>query len=147
MSCKDFDLNCVCDVVRFINDLQDAVDTHADCPENCLRPQLGVVGGVADAPNTRPFLLYTKKGELFEAFYRVPNTTTFCPSPIFRVESVDGCCAVLRVLRPETTSPTPPKGCETFGGTLIATDQCVVVDLNCFCAIQCLEDRFIAGVC
>ena len=158
MSCKgkghDFDVNCVCDVVRFINDLQDAVDNDDLCPESCLRPQLGGVANNNNRANTRPFILYTKSGEPFEAFFDSGNAGK-CTSPFFRVESVDGCCAVLRVL----TISRGPEGNDnqvcfyfkqrTNPGNpvrLVRTDQCVVVDLNCFCAIQCLEDLYVEGV-
>ena len=52
----------------------------------------------ASVANTRPFILYTKTGEPFEAF--APSSSlTSCRSPIFRVESIDDDdCAVLRVL-------------------------------------------------
>lgn len=139
--------NCVCDVVNFINDLQDAVDENENCPTNCLRPVLGVVENV-QAPNTRPFILYTKEGKPFEAFYssnECPNDDDhdwYCKSKFFRVESVEDCCAVLRVLAP--TSHT----CNVVNNTdyLERTSSCITVDLNCFCAIQCLDDTFIPGV-
>lgn len=44
MSYRDHDdrLNCVCDVVNFINDLQDAAEEDENnCPTNCLNPVLG----------------------------------------------------------------------------------------------------------
>ena len=51
----------------------------------------------ASVANTRPFILYTKTGEPFEAF--APSSSLTSRSPIFRVESIDDDdCAVLRVL-------------------------------------------------
>lgn len=149
MSCKDkhFNGNCVCDVVRFINDLQDAViEDDNRCPESCLRPVLGATNGPCNKPNTRPFILYTKDGSPFEAYFNSGSGSN-CTSRIFRVESVDGCCAVLRVLQIEPGADTPNAICQYLAGEgnrrLVATSQCVVVDLDCFCAIQCLEDVFI----
>ena len=52
----------------------------------------------ASVANTRPFILYTKTGEPFEAFAPSSSLTSH-RSPIFRVESIDDDdCAVLRVL-------------------------------------------------
>ncbi|KMP71743.1 spore coat protein, partial [Bacillus cereus] len=98
--------------------------------------------------NTRPFILYTKTGDPFEAF--APSASLVgCRSPIFRVESVDDdSCAVLRVLSVVLgdSSPVPPTDdpiC-TFlavpNARLVSTSTCITVDLSCFCAIQCLRD-------
>ena len=127
MSCKDNHdkkrNHCVCDVVKFINDLQDCA-THT-CPTGCDVPFLGANPNVPLA-NTRPFLLYLANGELF----RVPafnnnmmavmaqanqnqnqdgnqnqnknaQVNNCQDTVVFRVESVDDdCCAVLRALVP-----------------------------------------------
>ncbi|KEK22236.1 CotY/CotZ family spore coat protein, partial [Bacillus gaemokensis] len=86
---------CVCDVVKFINELQDCATTT--CASGCEVPFLGAHSDVRVA-NTRPFILFTKSGVPFQAF-APSGSTTSCQSPIFRVESVDDdCCAVLRVL-------------------------------------------------
>lgn len=69
MSCKDerhdhhhHRSNCVCDVVKFIDELQDCASSA--CPTGCDVPFLGANQGAKFA-NTRPFLLYTTEGELF----------------------------------------------------------------------------------
>jgi hypothetical protein len=150
-----FDTNCVCDVVKFINELQDAVTDN--CPTGCDTPFLGAN---ANAPfaNTRPFLLYTKEGELFKAvaFQKTGqghHDFVCVRSPIFRVESVDDCCAVLRVLvtNQEKYDPdheTIGEICDFLKGNedLFATSSCITVDLNCFCAIQCLRDAHVRGI-
>ncbi|MGE8205265.1 CotY/CotZ family spore coat protein [Heyndrickxia sp. NPDC080065] len=166
MSFRDHDdhFNCVCDVVHFINDLQDAADEdlNNNCPTNCLNP---VLGGNENKPykrkNTRPFILYTRDGKPFEAFFK-PNEGShacpcdkegkkiydkidfFCKSMFFRVENIEGCCALLRVLEPEcTTSPCPEV--DNPQKNLHLSDSCITVDLSNFIAIQCLDDIHLPG--
>ncbi|AIK37401.1 spore coat protein [Bacillus pseudomycoides] len=164
MSCKDerhdhhhHRSNCVCDVVKFIDELQDCASSA--CPTGCDAPFLGANQGAKFA-NTRPFLLYTTEGELFSSVFflendpTTPNDDICARSPIFRVESVDDCCAVLRILVPPTltreTSQTPEDiVCAFLKQTipqLISTNLSITVDLNCFCAIQCLRDVNVPGV-
>ncbi len=148
---------CVCDVVEFINDIQDAVDDD-NCGTDCLNPVLGANTDKKKLrANTRPFVLFTDEGKPFEAFFNSYGHK-FCKSIFFRVESVNDCCAVLRVLRPERTEDFEDDynhkkckedkiECEVFGGLeLERTNNCITVDLRCFCAIQCLTDRHIEGV-
>jgi hypothetical protein len=54
--------DCVCDVVAFIDDIQDAVEENDLCPTNCLNPVLGDVFNKEPRANTRPFVLYTEEG-------------------------------------------------------------------------------------
>lgn len=144
---KNMRINCVCDVVNFINELQDCATST--CPTGCDVPFLGAHHGSKIA-NTRPFVLFTSEGDPFKAF--VPSGSdkrSF--SSIFRVESVDDCCAVLRALDVQNPSPGD---CEdpvcVFlnhpNATLHATNSCVTIDLNCFCGIQCLRDTHVSGV-
>src|SRR5262245_28731520 len=123
MSCKDRNNNCVCDVVKFINDLQDCATNT--CPTGCDVPFLGANPNVPLA-NTRPFLLFLPNGELFRVPAFLNSRTRMAAgrrsddesggsggsdgsdenrrrrncedSVVFRVESVDDCCAVLRAL-------------------------------------------------
>ncbi|MED1202538.1 CotY/CotZ family spore coat protein [Heyndrickxia acidicola] len=148
--------NCVCDVVNFINDLQDAVNNDPQCPTNCLNPVLGANTNMMK-PNTRPFILFTEDGKPFEAFFKSADCDgsddslidsdygkgdQICKSKFFRVENVDGCCAVLRVLEPRYVSSTCPQ-VDSPQNNLRASSSCLTVDLRCFCAIQCLEDIFL----
>ncbi|MCM3237985.1 CotY/CotZ family spore coat protein [Heyndrickxia oleronia] len=161
MGCKNHDdhTNCVCDVVNFINDLQDAVEEDENnCPTNCLNPVLGANSHKKHhhRKNTRPFILYTEDGP-FEAFFKPTDggchdcpcekdgkkihdkIDFFCKSIFFRVENVEGCCAVLRVLEPEcTTSPCPQ--IDRPEENLHLSESCITVDLRNFIAIQCLDD-------
>ncbi|MDM5192577.1 exosporium assembly protein ExsY [Bacillus hominis] len=135
--------HCVADVVKFINELQDCSTTT--CGSGCEIPFLGA-HNTASIANTRPFILYTKTGKPFEAF-APSESTKHCTSPFFRVESVDESCAVLRVLAVTIKGDPLKMGDDpicTFindpQATLKSTSTCLTVDLDCFCAIQCLRD-------
>ncbi|HGE5778934.1 hypothetical protein BW425_15345 [Bacillus pseudomycoides] len=216
MSCKDdkkhsHDTNCVCDVVNFINELQD-VQHDNFCPTGCENPILGAnCGGTSPLANTRPFVLFDKKGGIFlpASCFNIINPGSMTsdafelpipvPSPFLRVEDVDcDCCAVLRVLVPDvsnlssgalddlirelslflptTNHPSTQADFQAIARTLIckyqngitfrdtgggsgvsprltteffglaSTNFCITVDLQCFCAIQCLRDTFIGRV-
>ena len=59
------DFNCVSNVVRFIHELQECATTT--CGSRLRSSILGAHNN-ASVANTRPFILYTKTGEPFEAF-------------------------------------------------------------------------------
>ncbi|MBM7659728.1 spore coat protein Z [Bacillus mesophilus] len=137
----DFDFNCVCKAVQNIKDLQDAVEDN--CPTSCFSDLLSPANFVGD---TIPFLLYTKKGDLFKAFGNIGELRggECFKTPFFRVEGIDGCCATLSLLRPIGVD-----FCETDDicnvERLVKTDFCIEVDLGCFCAIQCLDPRLVTN--
>ncbi|MGR5986050.1 CotY/CotZ family spore coat protein [Bacillus cytotoxicus] len=140
---SNFDSNCVCNVVRFIHELQECATTT--CSTGCEVPFLGP-NNDARVANTRPFVLFTKSGTPFEAFAPSGSITSRL-SPIFRVESVDDdCCAVLRVLavfvggEPDTSDNPICTFLNVPNASLRATTACITVDLKCFCGIQCLRD-------
>jgi spore coat protein Z len=151
--------NCVCDVVRAIKDIQDQA-TNTDCPPcptNCfLEPLGGLVSPTRHQADTRVFMLLTKDGDPFKAFYRDNDRFDCdCISVYFRVEDIfDGCCATLRVLEPLDrerhevdllndcgTKIDLRKLCKVRNFRL--TGSCITVDLNCFCAIECIADVFL----
>lgn len=153
---------CICDVVRAIKDIQDAA-TDNDCPvcpTNCfLEPLGGLVSPSRHQADTRVFMLLTKDGTPFKAFFRDNDRHDCdCFSVFFRVEDVfDGCCATLRVLEPTDrhghevglltdcgTKLNLKKICEVRDWRL--SGSCITVDLNCFCGIECVADTFL-GVC
>lgn len=171
MSCgpdkKDFlkHENCVCQVLRAIKDIQDAATDDCECPTNCFLEPLGAVSptGRGPAPNTRVFILKTKDGSPFHAFFDVPGTNR-CVSVFFRVEEIfDNCCATLRVLVPlRREGQGQPQVVDLTQGNdrccisldrvcqvndFAASNSCITVDLSCFCAVQCIEDIFLANVC
>lgn len=152
---------CVCDVLRAIKDIQDngADDDCKVCTTSCFMEPLGGIHntGKRNPIDTRVFMLLTKNGDPFKAFFRdVDSPATNCYSVFFRVEEVFGnCCATLRVLEPRRRT-TPGNSVEVDilngrGTTLNlreicsvnvfeATESCITVDLSCFCGVQCVDD-------
>lgn len=146
-------LNCVCQVVKAIKDIQDqAVEDECEpCTSSCFVEPLGDLGvrGRKHA-DTRVFTLTNKNGELFKAMFR--GKMGKCFSIFFRVEEIfDNCCATLRVLVPlERDGKTVVdlfKDCGTLDHHEVckvhdwgATNSCITVDLHCFCAVQCIAD-------
>jgi hypothetical protein len=145
---------CVCDVVRAILDIQDNVQDDCGCGSNCFMEPLGAIRpNMKDRVNTRVFVLKNADGSPFHAFFK--GCGDACVSIYFRVEEVfDNCCATLRVLKPKGHGGHPvdltgdEKCCIDFDKVckvedFEATNDCVTVDLSCFCAIQCIEDVYL----
>lgn len=156
----DFRGNCVCEVVRAIKDIQDTA-VEPECQEctSCFTEPLGsLVSPASRNPvDTRVFVLSDAQGNPFHAFFSDENNA--CVSIFFRVEDVfDNCCATLRVLVPgkkEGNNFVPvnlaPNGkldlsqvCKV--DRFRASNDCVTVDLKCFCAVQCIADVNL-GIC
>ncbi|WP_080847115.1 CotY/CotZ family spore coat protein [Cytobacillus gottheilii] len=153
--------SCVCEVVRAIKDIQDNAEDTCECPSNCFLEPLGAISPSnhkkRKSPDTRVFVLKTADGSPFHAFF-TNRSDCACVSIFFRVEDVfDNCCAVLRVLEPvsecegqggrpnfETVDIVDDccidlkKVCKVDG--FRSTDDCITVDLSCFCAVQCIAD-------
>ena len=147
---------CVCDVVRAILDIQNQAvrDECSSCTANCfLEPLGGINSPSRKNADTRVFMLLTKDGTPFKAFFKSHKADPcMCTSVFFRVEDMfDDCCATLRVLEPED------KDCETVDllcedGSSInmsalcevkkweSTGSCLTVDLSFFSAVQCIAD-------
>lgn len=141
MSCKDkhHDHNCVANALEHILDEQEAVE-EVNCPSSCFSNLLNPA--VSPTRDTVPFILFTKEGDLFKAFGNVGELSNGdCFKTIFfRIENIEDSCATLSLLRPynshgHTECVTDP--CDVFG--LAKSDFCIEVDLDCFCAIQCLS--------
>lgn len=154
---------CVCDVVRAILDIQEQAvqDDCAPCASNCFLEPLGGIVSPARPNNvdTRVFMLLTKDGTPFKAFFSSRQANRdYCTSVYFRVEDMfDHCCATLRVLEPEdrnnqTVNLLNCDGCCIDMSKLCdvrnwqSTGSCITVDLSCFCAVQCIADVDL-GIC
>ncbi|MGG3642279.1 CotY/CotZ family spore coat protein [Bacillus gobiensis] len=143
---KDF--SCVCEAVENINDLQNAVEE--ECPTSCFSNLLSPTATLGD---TIPFILFTKKSKPFTAFGNVGelNAGPCFSTVFFRVEKIRDCCATLRLLIAfdekrkvlDFTGKDHHKNevCDVF--RLEKTDFCIEVDLECFCAIECLNPRLL----
>ncbi|WP_282140063.1 CotY/CotZ family spore coat protein [Cytobacillus oceanisediminis] len=147
--------SCVCEVVRAIKDIQDNAEDVCECPSNCFLEPLGAISPSNrkrhKRPDTRVFTLKTADGSPFHAFFT--GNDCACVSIFFRVEEVfDNCCAVLRVLEPVNRKEGPDKTVNLADDCCIdlrkvcevdyfrSTNDCVTVDLTCFCAVQCIAD-------
>jgi len=125
---------CINNILEVINVLQNQAEKIDDIQNTCDRPFLGLANGTNTFVfNTRPVTLYTSNNTLFEAPYTLDGTTG--TSSVFRVEKVNKGTVTLRVL-----APNPDTG-STF--PYLKTDSFLVVNSNCICAIQCLQDTFI----
>lgn len=147
---------CVCEVVRAILEIQNAAvqDDCSSCTTNCfLEPLGGIVSPARSSVDTRVFTLLTKDGSpFFATFSTSDGSCEPCVSIYFRVEDVfDGCCATLRVLVPLDDNEEPVdllndcgtkislrEVCKVTG--FAKSESCVTVDLDCFCAVQCIDD-------
>ncbi|MCA1031108.1 spore coat protein [Bacillus timonensis] len=126
------DKNCVSETVEAILDIQDAEDDK--CPSSCFNNLLIPTG----PPNgdTIPFILYDKNGKPFKAFGNIGCPANCFETFFFRVESVDDSCATLQLLSMnDVQKPCDP--CEVR--RLCQSNIFIEVDLNCFCAIQCVS--------
>ncbi len=153
---------CVCEVVRSILEIQNAAvqDVCSSCTTNCFfEPLGGIVSPSRSSADTRVFTLLTKNGSpFFATFSTSDNNCEPCISIYFRVEDVfDGCCATLRVLVPldesgdivdllndDGTKVSLREVCKVT--QFAASDSCITVDLDCFCAVQCIDDVDL-GIC
>ncbi|MCY8103355.1 spore coat protein [Bacillus mojavensis] len=136
--------SCVREAVEQIEDLQNAVEE--DCPTGCHSKLLSVNHSLGD---TVPFAIFTSKSKPLVAFGNVgelDNGPCF-NTVFFRVEKVHGSCATLSLLiafdehKHILDFTDKDTVCEVF--RLEKTNYCIEVDLDCFCAINCLNPRLI----
>ncbi|TLS35358.1 CotY/CotZ family spore coat protein [Pseudalkalibacillus caeni] len=138
MSCKHGHGECVCDVVREIDDVQRKVQ-GSECNVSCERSIQELIKGNYPTKDTIPFKLIGESGDEFKAKapVKVHANHDFCiafvRSSYFRVEKFvkeKECCAILELLCPIKS------GYKITG--FQRTGACITVDLDCFCSIICL---------
>lgn len=135
--------NCVAEILTVINILQQNASCCGEsCLDTCDRGFLGC-SATSLSCNTRPVMLYTCCGN--GTPWSMPTTKedvtcgeagAVC-SNVFRVEKIDDNCATFRVLAPNpdtTTSGTIP---------YVATNSFFTMNLDCVCALRCLQDTFV----
>lgn len=89
--------------------------------------------------DTIPFMLYPAGvNHPFMAHYKC------FPTPFFRLEELDEelCCAVLSLVIPIDMDGYPADSYEDFYA-LRKSSSCIIVNLNCFCAIIPLSPSFV----
>ncbi len=120
--------NCICEVLKSINEIQKKVALQnrqiQDCTYYTKR------NDDSNSYDTRPIILYYGNGDYLEVnIDDLSDETTY----IFRVEKVNDSCATLRALRIIDDN-------ETNNHSLIPTNKFITIQTECFCAIRCLND-------
>ena len=132
---------CIAEILTVIHVLQQNADRCGDsCLDTCDRGFLGC-GTSSLGCNTRPVVLYTCCGNGTPWSMPTTKENVICGqegavcSNVFRIEKIDGCCATFRVLaeNTDTTSIYP----------YVATNSFFTMNLNCVCALRCLQDTFV----
>ncbi len=142
--CENQTCGCISEILKVIAILQkNAACIDDKCLDCCDRGFLGNGTSIIGL-NTRPVMLYTTFSNGLTP-WTMPTTKTdstcgdegvVCSS-VFRIEKIDGCCATFRVLTEntdETTSATIP---------YLTTNSFFTINLNCICAIRCLNDTYV----
>ena len=130
--------SCLANVLETILELQQN-SVCDEIPEGCNRPFLGNYPGRNNL-NTRPFNLYSCcNGEKLCFPYTVNGVT--CEGAVFRIENLNDNCATCRILAPNNEVLANLEHAE-----YTATEDYFTINLNCCCAIKCLEDTNVCGV-
>lgn len=120
--------NCISNLLKLICLLQNnSIDSCSY--DGCCKPYLGETS--INIYNTRVISLYKKNGDIFSAPYNDEGTLT---SNFFRVMSVDDTCCTLLILSADSS------------GTYQTTGQFITVNLNCICAVRCINDIYIENI-
>ena len=139
---REEDCRCINEILTVIHILQQ----NASCPDACLDTcDRGFLGYSVSSVNcnTRPVMLYTCCGNGTPWSMPITRDDVVCEdagvtcSSVFRVEKLDGCCATFRVLAPNTD----PEEATLY--PYVATNSFFTMNLNCVCALRCLNDTFI----
>ena len=119
--------NCIKNLLKFICVLQQNSNELTCSSTNCTKPFLGPsIQGVCY--NTRVITLYNRLGELFTTNFYFNNELR--NSSYFKVHDVDDNCCTLEIL-------------ESVDNTYTSTGQTIIVNINCICAVKCIEDVYI----
>ena len=134
MNIENKEGNCISDILKKIVKLQ----KHSCCENELLDCSYPCLGWQCEGMmcNTRPITFYNNDGSLFDV--AIDETEPDVRSSVFRVEKVNDNCATLRVLR-----FLPLNGNDTYdylNPSILATNKFITVNVNCFCAIKCLND-------
>lgn len=116
--------NCLIDVLRLIDNLQKCSLKHDSFDNTCSRPFLGM-GNTISFFNTRPVIFFLCDTTQLTLTYFVNNVPK--SSNVFRIEDINDSCVTVRLLAEED-------------GRLVSTNETAVININCICAIKCLDD-------
>lgn len=134
---KNDECTCIAEILTVILILQKNASCCGDsCLETCDRGFLGC-GTTTVGCNTRPVMIYTCSGNgtpFSMGISKDPTVST--TSNIFRIEKIDGNCATFRVLVPNTDPAA-------INSAYTATNSFFTMNLDCVCAIRCLNDTYV----
>lgn len=139
---NDKDCSCIAEILTVIAILQQNANCAENCLDTCDRGFLGCSTSSLNC-NTRPVVLYTCCGNGTPWSMPTTKEDVVCGtegascSNVFRIEKLDGCCATFRVLAPN------PDATEVATIPYVATNSFFTMDLNCVCALRCLQDTFV----
>ena len=123
--------NCIKNLLKVICLLQNNSSNKYCFNNNCIKPFLGPAEN-CNCYNTRVITLYNKNGELFTADY-LDSSNVSNSSSLFRIESINDDCCILTIL-------------SNNGNEYTSTNQGITININCICAIKCLDDIFLNNI-
>ena len=128
--------NCLAKILNAIKVIQNNAE-KIDCQDNsCTKPFLGITTNVL-CFNTRPIMLYLCNNNPITLNYTNSAGETLTTS-IFRVESVTDDSVGVLLLNEETS--------ETGETTYESTNTFATINLDCVCAIRCLNDTIVNNI-
>lgn len=128
--------NCLAKILNAINILQNNAE-KIECQDNsCTKPFLGPNTNIL-CFNTRPITLYRCDNSLVSLNYTNADNEDLTTS-VFRIENVNNDSVGVLLLE-ETTD-------EEGNTTYLNTNTYATINLNCVCAIQCLNDVIVDNV-
>lgn len=121
---------CIKNLLKLICLLQKNSENNNSLNDTCTKPYLGpTINNICY--NTRVITLYNKNGTLLTSNYNINNTLE--ESSLFRVENISDDCVTLRILTKDNN-------------TYKSTNNFITVNINCICAIKCIEDTIISNL-
>jgi len=123
--------NCLANVLKVINVLQNNAEDNCDVNNSCTKPFLGDALNIV-CFNTRLITLYRCDNSLVTLPYTLDGVTS--TTTIFRVEDVSCDAVLVRLIR------------DNGDGTYTNTNTFATINLGCICAIRCVGDTTILNV-
>ena len=123
--------NCLANILRVINVLQNNAEDNCDVNNSCTKPFLGDIPGIV-CFNTRLITLYRCDNSLITLPYTLDGTDA--TTSIFRVSSVSNNSVTVLLIQ------------DNGDGTYTNTNTFATINLGCVCAIRCIGDTTIANV-
>lgn len=140
--CNNQESGCIAEILKVICVLQQNANCGDACLDTCDRGFLGCSATSLNC-NTRPIMLYTCCGNGTPWTMPTTKENVTCGdvgvvcSSVFRIEKLDENCATFRVLAAN------PDTAEAATIPYVATNSFFTMNLNCVCALRCLNDTYV----